>query len=323
LTKCKNYKFDDGCLTQLKKIIVDSDKKEFIGEMNNFYVALTRPAMNLVVYNIIDSSVEYKKECEKIGVDKDGHPESLLKDKNIVLALYKKYIPADIDNAQKDKIYERYIDEDHRVYSFCDGQWELVPPKKKSDDNQKVSQNFIFDKMGEYIRYDLWQPDIESARAAKLNDKEFDENIENAKTSFGERKRLFGIAVHYYMSKIIYADKEEKRLAHRALYMKYGNILDNEAIDKAACVADKFISKFAYLFDRNKWNRVLNEQWLIAADGSLRRLDRIMFNTDTHEILIADYKTGKEDKEQLKEYTELVKDKVGNGWRIDAKNFFL
>jgi len=125
------------------------------------------------------------------------------------------------------------------------------------------------------------------------------------------------------MSKIIYADEEEKRLAHRALYMKYGNILDNEAIDKAASVADEFISRFAYLFDRSKWTRVLNEQWLTAADGSLRRLDRIMFNTDTHEILIADYKTGKEDKEQLKEYTALVEEKVGKEWTINAKNFFL
>lgn len=321
LKACRDCEFDDEYLASLRDSIIENDKKEFVSEMNALYVALTRPAMNLIVYNVIEASKGYNTALEELNkiIDKNKTSD-IYTDKNVVLSLYDKYIT----NGDAHNVQHNSIDETHEISVFSDGVWELVPPKEEEEEENEVHSPFSFEKMGEYIRYDLWQPDIESARAAQLSDDdEFALNIENAKTSFGERKRLFGIAVHYYMSKIIYADKEEKRLAHRALYMKYGNILDNEAIDKAACVADKFISKFAYLFDRNKWNRVLNEQWLTAPDGSLRRLDRIMFNTDTHEILIADYKTGKEDKEQLKEYTELVNAKVGNGWTIDAKNFFL
>ena len=181
--------------------------------------------------------------------------------------------------------------------------------------------------MGENIRYDLWQPDIESARAAKLNDKEFDENIENAKTSFGERKRLFGIAVHYYMSKIIYATAAEKSIARQMLYTKYGNILDESDIDKIVRITDTFIEECHYLFDSSKWDRVLTEQWFADKNGYLKRLDRIMFDTTHKQIKIVDYKTGAKDKKQLEEYKALIETLLGDdlkNWKIlDPQDFFI
>ena len=120
------------------------------------------------------------------------------------------------------------------------------------------------------------------------------------------------------MSKIIYGTDEEKAVARQMLYAKYGNILDDEAIDNVARAADKFIEDYHdELFDCKEWDRVLNEQWLTDESGIMRRLDRIMFNTNEKKILIADYKTGKEDELQLKNYKALVAKLVGDDYKIE------
>ena len=238
--------------------------------------------------------------------------------------MYDKYIT----NGDAHNVQHNGIDETHEISVFSDGVWELVPPKEEEEEENEVHSPFSFEKMGEYIRYDLWQPDIESARAAQLSDDdEFALNIENAKTSFAERKRLFGIAVHYYMSKIIYASDEEKTLARRQLYMKYGNILDDDDIDRLVRITDRFIRDCHYLFDSSKWDRVLTEQWFTDEHGSLKRLDRLMLDTTHKEIKIVDYKTGAKDEHQLKEYKALIENLLGdevNHWTmLDPQDFFI
>ena len=318
LKACQDCEFDDQYLAALQDCTKLGKKKAFIGEMNNLYVALTRPAMNLVVYNVIYSSNGYKDELEKIKND------DILKDKNIVLALYQKYIVnGDANNKKNNDIDET----NNNVFS--DGEWDLVPPKKDEEDsagNSTVLHPFSFEKMGDYIRYDLWQPDVETARSERMSD-EFVTHIAAAKTSFAERKRLFGIAVHYYMSKIIYASDEEKTLARRQLYMKYGNILDDDDIDRLVRITDRFIRDCHYLFDSSKWDRVLTEQWFTDEHGSLKRLDRLMLDTTHKEIKIVDYKTGAKDEHQLKEYKALIENLLGdevNHWTmLDPQDFFI
>jgi hypothetical protein len=129
------------------------------------------------------------------------------------------------------------------------------------------------------------------------------------------------------MSKIIYATVTEKSTARQMLYTKYGNILDEAAIDKIVRMTDAFIEKCRYLFDNSKWDRVLTEQWFADKNGSLKRLDRIMFDTKHKEIKIVDYKTGAKDEKQLEEYKALIETLLGDdlkNWKIlDPQDFFI
>ena len=318
---------DESILKSAIENIILTRKKEFIGKMNNFYVALTRPVMNLIVYNIIQSSEGYSNECKALNDKSIDDIDEWLNQKNIVLALYEKYIKKG-DDSYKDRIEvdDTCLDEPYFIEGYSFGEWELVPPKKNKDKDKPdyrpkkefKQQNFLFDKMPKYIDYNLWQSAAMAAAKESSLDEQFDEKIEQGMDNYSERKRLFGIAVHYYMSKIIYGTDEEKAVAKQTLYTKYGNILDDEAIDNVARAADKFIKDYHdELFDCKEWDRVLNEQWLTDESGNMRRLDRIMFNTNEKKILIADYKTGKEDELQLKNYKALVAKLVGDDYKIE------
>ena len=152
LKACRDCEFDDEYLASLRDSIIENDKKEFVSEMNALYVALTRPAMNLIVYNVIETSKGYDTALEELNkiIDKNKTSD-IYTDKNVVLSLYDKYIT----NGDAHNVQHNGIDETHEISVFSDGVWELVPPKEEEEEENEVHSPFSFEKMGEYIRYDL------------------------------------------------------------------------------------------------------------------------------------------------------------------------
>ena len=117
LKACRDCEFDDEYLSSLKDSIIENDKKEFVSEMNALYVALTRPAMNLIVYNAIEASKGYDTALEELNKKISKNETSdIYTDKNVVLSLYDKYIT----NGDAHNVQHNGIDETHEISVFSD-----------------------------------------------------------------------------------------------------------------------------------------------------------------------------------------------------------
>lgn len=257
-----------------------SKSKELIGEINNFYVALTRAKSNLIVYNVIE-----KKDLTGIG------------DFSFKEAGYKAVLSA-IYNTFRNK----FASEEKASYKLRYTMGK-ISSALNDDETQTTDQSQLPDYK-KYLNYDIWTKNERNIYQSMDKNK-----IDRMKNLYEKRSRLKGIAAHYYLSQIIYNDVEDKKIAQKSLYSKYGNIITKTDIDEIISRVEIFIESNLWIFDKN-WDKVFTETELLY-EGKLYRIDRIMINGNSRQIKIIDYKTGDAYfEEQITGYEKAVMDNV-------------
>ncbi|HOF00641.1 MAG TPA: UvrD-helicase domain-containing protein [Spirochaetota bacterium] len=250
--------------------------KELVGEINNFYVALTRAKSNLILYNVIE-----KKDLT--GIDNFNYKEAGYK--GVLSVIY---------NTFRDK----FAAEEKASYKLRYTAGKIS--SAISDDETKTTDQSRLPDYKNYLNYDIWTKNENKIYQSMDNDK-----INRMKNLYEKRSRLKGIAAHYYLSQIIYNDAEDKKNAQKSLYSKYGNIITKPDIDEIISRVEIFIKQNLWIFDR-KWDKVFTEIELLF-EGKLYRIDRLMINGNSRQIKIIDYKTGDAYfEEQITDYEKAV-----------------
>ena len=259
----KNEKF----LTYLDEVFnfySFKEKKKKEEELNNLYVALTRPKGNLFVF------IVHLKE------------ESLFKN------LFEKYRREDYYQLGDIKKYKHEATQEKTI-SELDFKVDF---KNLEKSQEKLSENI------EKIKNDSYKYSLEL-----------------------EEKRNIGNAVHYFLENIKYGEKEERELALKKTYSKYGALFGEKKL-KESILSDKKIDKIFKenpdIFSKN-WDIIYNEYSIYSEkEGKLYRIDRLMIDNKSKKIYIIDYKTGTYEEEQLETYKKLIEYELA---RINEKNY--
>ena len=140
-------------------------------------------------------------------------------------------------------------------------------------------------------------------------------NLKNKLEFFGstsEIKRILGTAIHFYLENIIYLETQEIETAKIKTISQFGTILGQENL-KTILNSDELKNQLfqnEYYFSKD-WDIVIPE-FEFKIEGTLYRIDRIMIKHHTisskGKIFILDYKTGKDDKEQLSSYVKAIEE---------------
>ncbi len=287
-----------------KYLYAMQNNKEFLEEINNLYVALTRAKQNLFLSCMVGKKYkDIDKQKEFTGSKKDNQ-YFLIKEAIInVCACHGRNIASISELEDKPLVIGA-----------------LVPPQSASGGQlpDSGSQTSLPDS-------GRWQakPDgrvvvqgISLIKIFESSANEFDKKIVYANATY-IAKQFDGSMVHEYLSYIMHNKKSEHALARKVLYQKYGDYFSAKDIDEVCRRCASFVGCSAEIFSSNY--RVFNEY--IVFDGTKEyRVDRLMIDDVSKKVVIIDYKTGEEkQQQQLDNYKRIVLDILGNEYQIETR----
>ena len=261
--------------TCFKERIENYDKKIKEEEINNFYVALTRPKNNLII--IYEDRFFEKKSLNEFSSEE-------LKGINL-----------------EDISFEKSV-----INDFFDckiGEFSFSEKNSNSDDTAK-----------ENLERDLFNSQPYFISSIYKNEEET-ENIEVNDSKFlleTEEKRMIGILVHYFFENLKYGTDEEVEFSKSLCYKKYLSYFGEEKLNKIFSKEniEIFLTKDKEIFSK-KWDYIYSEYVLYDYHEKKEyRIDRLMIKDNgdgTGEIYIVDFKTGGKDESQLKTYKEVLR----------------
>lgn len=261
--------------TCFEERIENYDKKIKEEEINNFYVALTRPKNNLIV--IYEDRLFEKKSLNEFSSEE-------LKGINLEDISFEKSV---IDDFFDCKIGE---------FSFSE---------KNSNNEDTAKENLESDLFNSqpYFISSIYENE-EEVEKIDINDSKF--LLET------EEKRMIGILVHYFFENLKYGTDEEVEFSKTLCYKKYLSYFGEEKLNKIFSKEniEMFLTKDKEIFSK-KWDYIYSEYVLYDYEEKKEyRIDRLMIkdNRDgTGEIYIVDFKTGGKDESQLKTYKEVLR----------------
>lgn len=225
-------------------------------EINNLYVALTRPKNNLYVV------------VENIGDIESSNFSTLLKNRDrgeLIL------------ESSEDKKEEEGVEYSIKLST------PLIAFKEEKSENQREGLDKIY------------------SHSLQI-----------------EAKRIRGIIIHYFLENILKWEKSEIELSKKLTYAKYISVVGEKGMSEL--LSEQNIE---YIYERCKsifttsWDFVYREYPVyLKLDDEVKnyRIDRLMIKLPSESekgvIYIADYKTGKYDEEQLRNYTQAVIERV-------------
>lgn len=261
--------------TCFKERIENYDKKIKEEEINNFYVALTRPKNNLII--IYEDRFFEKKSLNEFSSEE-------LKGINL-----------------EDISFEKSV-----INDFFDCKIGEISLSNNSQKNENIIE--------EDLESDLLNSQPYFTSSIYENEEEA-ENIEINDSKFlleTEEKRMIGILVHYFFENLKYGTDEEVKFSKTLCYKKYLSYFGEEKLDKIFSKEniEMFLTKDKEIFSK-KWNHIYSEYVLYDYEEKKEyRIDRLMIKDNgdgTGEIYIVDFKTGGKDKSQLKTYKDVLK----------------
>ena len=261
--------------TCFKERIENYDKKIKEEEINNFYVALTRPKNNLII--IYEDRFFEKKSLNEFSSEE-------LKGINL-----------------EDISFEKSV-----INDFFDCKIGEISLSNNSQKNENIIE--------EDLESDLLNSQSYFTSSIYENEEEA-ENIEINDSKFlleTEEKRMIGILVHYFFENLKYGTDEEVKFSKTLCYKKYLSYFGEEKLDKIFSKEniEMFLTKDKEIFSK-KWNHIYSEYVLYDYEEKKEyRIDRLMIKDNgdgTGEIYIVDFKTGGKDKSQLKTYKDVLK----------------
>ena len=261
--------------TCFEERIENYDKKIKEEEINNFYVALTRPKNNLIV--IYEDRFLEKKSVNELSTEE-------LKE-------------IDLENIS----FGNSLIED---FFTCE-LGELSLEEKNSNNEDVVEENFENNVSNSQFYFS----------SSIYDNKEEVSNIEVNDSKFlleTEEKRMIGILVHYFFENLKYGTDEEVEFSKTLCYKKYLSYFGEEKLNKIFSKKniEIFLTKDKEIFSK-KWDYIYSEYVLYDYEEKKEyRIDRLMIKDNgdgTGEIYIVDFKTGGKDENQLKTYKEVLK----------------
>lgn len=261
--------------TCFKERIENYNKKIKEEEINNFYVALTRPKNNLIV--IYEDRLFEKKSLNEFSSEE-------LKGINLEDISFEKSV---IDDFFDCKIGE---------FSFSE---------KNSNNEDTAKENLESDLFNSqpYFISSIYENE-EEVEKIDINDSKF--LLET------EEKRMIGILVHYFFENLKYGTDEEVEFSKTLCYKKYLSYFGEEKLNKIFSKEniEMFLTKDKEIFSK-KWDYIYSEYVLYDYEEKKEyRIDRLMIKDNgdgTGEIYIVDFKTGGKDESQLKTYKEVLR----------------
>ncbi|WP_339000965.1 UvrD-helicase domain-containing protein [Fusobacterium animalis] len=262
----------ENCFENEMKDYNEKIKEE---EINNFYVALTRPKNNLIV--IYEDRLFEKKSLKEFSSEE-------LKGINLEDISFEKSVINDFFDC---KIGE---------FSFSE---------KNSNNEDTAKENLerdLFNSQSYFIS-SIYENE-EEIEKIDINDSKF--LLET------EEKRMIGILVHYFFENLKYGTDEEVEFSKTLCYKKYLSYFGEEKLNKIFSKEniEMFLTKDKEIFSK-KWDHIYSEYVLYDYQEKKEyRIDRLMIKDNgdgTGEIYIVDFKTGGKDKNQLKTYKDVLK----------------
>ena len=261
--------------TCFKEKIENYDKKIKEEEINNFYVALTRPKNNLII--IYEDRFFEKKSLNEFSSEE-------LKGINL-----------------EDISFEKSV-----INDFFDCKIGEISLSNNSQKNENIIE--------EDLESDLLNSQPYFTSSIYENEEEA-ENIEINDSKFlleTEEKRMIGILVHYFFENLKYGTDEEVKFSKTLCYKKYLSYFGEEKLDKIFSKEniEMFLTKDKEIFSK-KWNHIYSEYVLYDYEEKKEyRIDRLMIKDNgdgTGEIYIVDFKTGGKNQNQLDTYRDVLK----------------
>ncbi|MGB6129170.1 MAG: 3'-5' exonuclease, partial [Psychrilyobacter sp.] len=292
----ENYLFTNSIYSSVikKTEIYEHSEQIFLDEeINTLYVGMTRPRANLFL--CIEPTKTTKKK-EEIFVLKN----------DLLITPIEKYFS---------------VSREDLLEGGTQMIGEFIPYEEKLEDSGS-DEKF-------YIDPELYR----DAMALKVIGKKKEKKVENENTIEHsveiELKRKSGLAIHYYLENIEYGGEEERKVAKQLTLNKYSNMLGIEKTQKIIERVEEFISKNPRVFEQ-RWT-VFKELELVTFEKEevhgneitkrkVHIIDRLNLDEKTKEIIIYDYKSGVSmDKEQLKRYERVIKEKIGEEYSIKSE----
>ena len=261
--------------TCFEERIENYDKKIKEEEINNFYVALTRPKNNLIV--IYEDRLFEKKSLKEFSSEE-------LKGINLEDISFEKSVINDFFDC---KIGE---------FSFSE---------KNSNNGDTAKENLERDLFNSqpYFISSIYENE-EEIEKIDINDSKF--LLET------EEKRMIGILVHYFFENLKYGTDEEVEFSKTLCYKKYLSYFGEEKLNKIFSKEniEMFLTKDKEIFSK-KWDYIYSEYVLYDYEEKKEyRIDRLMIKDNgdgTGEIYIVDFKTGGKNQNQLDTYRDVLK----------------
>lgn len=261
--------------TCFKERIENYDKKIKEEEINNFYVALTRPKNNLII--IYEDRIFEKKSLNEFSSEE-------LKGINLEDISFEKSVINDFFDCKIGEL------------SFCE---------KNSDNEDTEKKNLESDLFNSqpYFISSIYENE-EEIKNIEVNDSKF--LLET------EEKRMIGILVHYFFENLKYGTDEEIEFSKTLCYKKYLSYFGEEKLNKIFSKEniEMFLTKDKEIFSK-KWDYIYSEYVLYDYEEKKEyRIDRLMIKDNgdgTGEIYIVDFKTGGKNENQLKTYKDVLK----------------
>ncbi|NLZ44188.1 MAG: DNA helicase UvrD, partial [Clostridia bacterium] len=258
----------------------EEKRRELMEEINNVYVALTRPEKNLFLY--IEGPRRLAPETPGANW---GDNES-----------YGFYEPALLAGAQ--------------VASLCN----LVSGKKLGEFQpaKAVPQE-------EEMDHPELQPYFAPAAFPLAEVERINRNKEFGTDLDRQKKKSDGLAAHLYLEQIKKNTEAEREYGRRLALARFGNILGPERVAAVTARVEELLSTRPELFASTPHRRVFTE-YEIREDGRVYRIDRMIVDDEKKEILILDFKTGETKEEsQLDEYRRVVQAKTGGKYQVKTE----
>jgi ATP-dependent exoDNAse (exonuclease V) beta subunit len=282
----------------LNSIQQDAQRRGIVEELNNFYVAATRAKTNLFLFFSYSKAGGMEKFLDDLSKKDELSAHHI-----IALSMYDSlmnYYSLDLKNPYE---AQSIIGQIHPMYS------------QDSETAETLDRDFL----REYYHFD---PGVYIDRDERRLQAE--ENLNFKSTYIKKRDADRGTIAHYYLSFIKYGTENEKRMARYRTIAHYGNLMMEQEIKDLIDKVDRFITaQQNNIFSSEKWPKVFNEFTLFGENGREVRLDRLMINEQSKQIMIIDYKTGDTYEElQIEDYRKTVEalDFVKRGgYTIDDK----
>jgi ATP-dependent exoDNAse (exonuclease V) beta subunit len=258
----------------------EEKRRELMEEINNVYVALTRPEKNLFLY------VEGPRRLTPATPGANwGDNEN-----------YGFYAPALLAGAQAGSLCDLISGK-----KLGDLWPEKAAPQEKGMDYPELQSYFA-------------PAAVPVAEVERINrNKEFGTDLNR------QKKKSDGLAAHIYLEQIKKNTGAEREYGRRLALARFGNVLGPERVAAVTARVEELLSARPELFASTPHRRVFTE-YEIRDGGKIYRVDRMIVDDEKKEILILDFKTGETKEEsQLDEYRRVVQAKTGGKYQVKTE----
>ena len=262
-----------------RPLIEEERKKNMIEALNGFYVAMTRPKNDLILF------CTYKK---KGGLQ--AYLDSLadLAEPSASQVLFKTMIARIL------------AEPDWRKSNDPVAEWQIGRLRSTETIEPVVTE-----------KNDKWGVEFWNAERRRYLYRDPEKAVREAFIDFKsmylkKRSADRGTIVHHYLSHLQYGSEDERRRGRELTISRYGLLLPSKEIHRLLDQVDRFILAACGEFFAESW-KVFTEQTIYGPNGEELRIDRLLVDERARRIVIVDFKTGEQVEEsQMAAYVQAV-----------------